>query len=130
MGYRSAPHDMDKASKKKKPLTEERGITTPQKSKHRGDWMTEYPGEFSPSKSQRNSWRSPVTPSTKIHSFSSGSHTPNSKSSKMRKVHEGVPNTGGSAKSFHYTYSASRFGNSSSNGLERSDNRWYQSSRS
>ena len=127
MGYRSAPHDMAKARKKKKPLTEERGITTPQKPKHRGGWMTEHPAESSPLKSKRSSWRSPATPSnrsTKIRSFGSESHTPRFKSSKMSKVHDRTPNSGGSTKAFHHRFSASRFGNSSSDGLGRSYNWW------
>ena len=72
MGYRSAPHDVGKTRRKKRPLTEERGFTTPKKSRSRGGWTTEHPGEFSPSESKWKSWRSPVTPSTKstkIHSF-------------------------------------------------------------
>ncbi|RYR45833.1 hypothetical protein Ahy_A07g031607 isoform A [Arachis hypogaea] len=62
VGHRSAPHDIGKSWKKKKPFTEEKGLTTPRKPKHRGGWMTEHPAEFSPSKSKRSSWRSPATP--------------------------------------------------------------------
>ncbi|CAJ2651400.1 unnamed protein product [Trifolium pratense] len=44
-GHWSAPHDMGKMNKKKRPLTDERGFTTPKKSKRRGGWMTEFPTE-------------------------------------------------------------------------------------
>ncbi|XP_061348783.1 uncharacterized protein LOC133294142 isoform X2 [Gastrolobium bilobum] len=148
MGHRSAPHDVGKARKKNWPPTEERGYTTPKKSKSRGGWMmehpaeggfttpnkfksrggwmTEHPGEFSPSKPKRSSWRSPGTSSTrstKIHSFGGGSHTPSSKSSKAWKDHAGTSKSQGSAKAFHHRFSASRYGNSSSDG-HRNHNWW------
>ncbi|KAK7276547.1 hypothetical protein RIF29_17689 [Crotalaria pallida] len=91
MGYRSAPHDTGKTHQKKRYHTEERENTTPQKSKRRGGWMTEHPGDFSPVKSKRNNWMSPVTPSTEIHSFGSGSHAPNSTSYKFRNAYDGTP---------------------------------------
>ncbi|KAF7815412.1 zinc finger CCHC domain-containing protein 7-like [Senna tora] len=47
MGHKSAPPDMGKARKKKKVLTEDIGVTTPKKSKRRGGWTFEDPGEYS-----------------------------------------------------------------------------------
>lgn len=44
-GHWSAPLDMGKTHKKKRPHTDERGFTTPKKSKRRGGWMTEFPTE-------------------------------------------------------------------------------------
>ncbi|WJX38941.1 hypothetical protein P8452_26548 [Trifolium repens] len=44
-GHWSAPQDMGKMHKKKRPLTDERGFTTPKKSKRRGGWMTEFSTE-------------------------------------------------------------------------------------
>nr|XP_004491144.1 zinc finger CCHC domain-containing protein 7-like isoform X2 [Cicer arietinum] len=124
MGYRSAPHESGEASKKIRPHEEESDIKTPKKSKYKGGWMTEHPGEFSTSNSKREIWRSPVSPHTKNHFFNNGSLS--SKSFKMRNDHDydGTPNSGGSARSFHHRYSASRFGNASSDGFERIYNRW------
>ncbi|KAJ1410274.1 Zinc finger, CCHC-type [Sesbania bispinosa] len=61
MGHRSAPHDVGKTRKKKRPPTEERGFTTPKKSKNRGGWMrehhTEERGFATPKKSKsRGGW--------------------------------------------------------------------------
>ncbi|CAL0315810.1 unnamed protein product [Lupinus luteus] len=126
MGYRSVPHDMGKSYKKKRHYTEERENTTPQKSVHRGDWTTEYPGDFSPVKSKRNGWMSPVTPSTestKLHSFSNGSHSPSSKSYKVRNAYE-TSGSRRSGKAFHHRFSASRFDNSSGDGSGRNYNWW------
>ncbi|XP_057441583.1 uncharacterized protein LOC130733430 isoform X2 [Lotus japonicus] len=64
MGDRSAPHDMGMPYMEKKPLTEERAITTQQPSKHRGGCRVEHLDEMSPSESKRNNWMSPITPST------------------------------------------------------------------
>ncbi|GAU14500.1 hypothetical protein TSUD_250420 [Trifolium subterraneum] len=131
MGYESAPHDNGSYSKKTRYYTEESDIRTPKKSKHRGGWMTEHPGEFSPSNSKRDSWRSPITPctnnSTNSHRYfnnGTASHTSGSKSYKMRNFHDGTPNSEGSARTFHHGYSASRFGNSNSNGFQRNYNEW------
>ncbi|WJX64363.1 hypothetical protein P8452_49152 [Trifolium repens] len=127
MGYESAPHDNGNASKKTRFYTEESDIKTPKKSKHRGGWMTEHPGEFSPSNSKRDSWRSPITPCTNNHHYfnnGTGSHTFGSKSYKMGNFHDGTPNSEGSGRTFHHGYSASRFTNTSSNGFQRNYNGW------
>ncbi|XLR37300.1 hypothetical protein HN51_024059 [Arachis hypogaea] len=127
VGHRSAPHDIGKSWKKKKPFTEEKGLTTPRKPKHRGGWMTEHPAEFSPSKSKRSSWRSPATPpykSSKVHSFRNESYTPKSNSSKIRKFHDPSPTPRRSPHSYQTRFSASRFGHSSSDGYGRSYNWW------
>lgn len=102
-------------------MTEDRGeFSSPnfkEKSKRRGGWMTEDPGEFSPQKF-KNRWMSPATPSSrsgsKIYPFSGGSHIPGSRSSKMWQGHGGSSKSQGSAKAFHHRFSASRFGNPSS----------------
>ncbi|KAF1864197.1 hypothetical protein Lal_00048762 [Lupinus albus] len=126
MGYRSAPHDMGNSYKKKRHYTEERENTTPHKSIHRGDWTTEHPGDFSPVKYKRNGWMSPVTPSTestKLHSFSNGSHSQSSKSYNVRNAYE-TPGSRRSGKAFHHRFSASRFDNSSGDGSGRNYNWW------
>lgn len=105
---------------------DERDFNSPKKFKSRGGWTAEYAGEFSSSKSKRSSWRSPGTPSarsTKIHSRSSGSQTPgwSYKSSQgWQGQQPGASNYQGLAMDFHHRYSASRFGNSSSDGYRRS----------
>ncbi|CAK8566897.1 unnamed protein product [Lathyrus sativus] len=113
MGHWSAPHDMGKMHKTKRPLTDERGLRQTKKSKSRGGWMTEHPGDFSSSKSNRNSWMSAGTPyarSTNMHASGSGSRTPgwSSQSSKAWKgQHSEASNS-----AFQHRYSSSRFGNS------------------
>lgn len=114
MGYTSEPY------------TKESDIKTPKKSKHKGGWMSDHPSEFTPSNSKRDNWRSPVTPctnnSTPNHSFNS-SHNLGSKSF-TRNLHDGTHNSDGLARTFHHGHSASRFGNSNSNGFQRSYNGW------
>ncbi|KAG4909383.1 hypothetical protein AAZX31_20G048200 [Glycine max] len=107
---------------------EQKDYTTPKKSKSRGGWMSEHPEEFFPPMSSRsNGYRSLGTPSSrnnKIHSFGGGSHTPSYKSSKVWNDHAGTSMSQGSARSNHHRFSASRFGNSSSDGHGRNYNWW------
>ncbi|KAL5148504.1 DNA-binding protein HEXBP [Glycine soja] len=174
MGNRSAPNDISGARRKKRSPTEERGFSTPKKSKSRGGWMAEYPTKergfttpkksksrggcttehpseqqdyatpkksksrggwtsehpeefFPPLSSRSKGYRSPGTPSSRndrIHSFGGGSHTPSYKSSKVWNGHTGTSMSQGSARSNHHRYSASRFGNSSSDGHGRNYNWW------
>ncbi|KAJ7964826.1 zinc finger CCHC domain-containing protein 7 isoform X2 [Quillaja saponaria] len=91
MGYQSVPNDMSKARKRRKVHTEERGFTTSKKSKHRGGWVSEDPGDFSPIKYKKNQWRSPATPFAKGNKSSGGSHFRSSRSpKKVQKVHRGT----------------------------------------
>lgn len=106
---------------------EERDYTTPKKSKNRGGWMTEHPGEFSPSSSQRsnqtNAWTA-STRSTQFYAHGSGSHTPSTNySSRVWQGQPGASNYQGPDYAFH-RFSASRFGNSSSDGHWRSYDRY------
>ncbi|PQQ04897.1 protein AIR2 [Prunus yedoensis var. nudiflora] len=117
-GFKSAPHDLNKAHKRKQTQYEERGMTTPQKAKHRGGWIMDDPGDFSPRNGKRNSWKSPATPpSGRVHASSSRS------SKKMWKV-SGSPISQGQSRSFQHRYSASRFSNSSADGIRRSYDWW------
>ncbi|ONI02147.1 hypothetical protein PRUPE_6G179900 [Prunus persica] len=117
-GFKSAPHDLNKAHKRKQTQYEERGMTTPQKTKHRGGWIMDDPGDFSPRNGKRNSWKSPATPpSGRVHASSSRS------SKKMWKV-SGSPISQGQSRSFHHRYSASRFSNSSADGIRRNYDWW------
>ncbi|RDX93330.1 Cellular nucleic acid-binding protein, partial [Mucuna pruriens] len=169
MGNRSAPNDMGRARKKKRPPMEERGFstpkksksrggwiedhsteTTPKKSKSRGGWTAEHPSEqkgyttpkksksrggwkeehheeFFPPMSTRSSFRFSGTPSsrsTNIHSYGSESRTPNYKSSKVWNGHAGTSMSQGSARSNHHRFSASRFGNFSTDGPGRHYKWW------
>ena len=103
-------------------------IPTPQKSKHRGGWITEDPGDFSNRKAKKNSWRSPATPSTKGHKISTltaGGHISSPRASKKSsKVHSGTSMSQGSSKAFQHRYPASRFGNSGNDGMQRNYNWW------
>ncbi|XP_058787291.1 uncharacterized protein LOC131661703 [Vicia villosa] len=101
---------------------EERDFNTPVKFNSRGGWMTEHPGDFSSSKSNRNSWMSAGTAyarSTNMHASGSGSRTPgwSSQSSKAWKgQHSEASNS-----AFQHRYSSSRYGNSNDDGY-RSNN--------
>ncbi|OVA00861.1 zinc finger protein [Macleaya cordata] len=124
-GARSLPHDISKARKKKSIPYEGRGSVTPGKSKHRGGWITDDPGDFPNRKAKPNAWRSPATPTQKVHkTFTSTKkgHVSSSRSpSKKAKLVPGTPSSHGSAKPYYnHRYSASRFGNSSSGGVRRS----------
>ncbi|XP_038706707.1 zinc finger CCHC domain-containing protein 7-like isoform X2 [Tripterygium wilfordii] len=60
-GNSSASKILDKAHKKRRSHHEERSFATPQKSKQRGGWMTERPGDSSRGESRKNHWGSPGT---------------------------------------------------------------------
>ncbi|KAK9280150.1 hypothetical protein L1049_013837 [Liquidambar formosana] len=165
-GFKSAPHDLGKARKRKKTQFEERGITTPHKSKQRGGWIaedpedfpmprkskqrggwitedpgdfpmphrskqrggwvTEDPGDFLHKQAKANSWRSPATPTNKSHKISTltgGGQISSSRSSqKAHQRHSGGSTSQGSAKAFQHRFSASRFGDSSNDGMMRNYN--------
>ncbi|OIV89686.1 hypothetical protein TanjilG_07565 [Lupinus angustifolius] len=55
MGYMSAPHQMGKTRKKKPTLMDERGFTTPKKSKNRGGWISDHYAEESEFTAQKKS---------------------------------------------------------------------------
>lgn len=112
-GIKSAPHDLGKVHKRKKTQHEERGIMTSRKSKQRGGWITDDPGDISYGKPKRNHWRSPGTPSGKAHKISaitSGGHFSSPQSSIKRNS--------------HHRFSASRFDNSGSDGIRRGYDYW------
>ncbi|OVA18883.1 zinc finger protein [Macleaya cordata] len=126
-GARSLPHDIGKARKKKSIHYEGSGSVTPGKSKHRGGWITDDPGDLPNRKAKPNVWRSPATPTQKVHrtsTFTKRGHVSSSRSpSKRAKLVPGTPSSHGSAKPYyHHRYSASRFSNSSSGGVRRSYN--------
>lgn len=104
-GLKSAPPDLGKAHKRKKTKYEERGVTTPRKSKQRGGWVLEDPRDFSNGKATRNNWRSPGTQSGKGHNFISSPQS-------------------STRKNFHHKYGASRFDNSGSYEIRRNYDWW------
>lgn len=93
-GFKSAPQDLGKSRKRRKNKSEEQSNTTPKKSKQRGGWLTDDFEDSSKSKSKKNRWRSPSTPSYKGHQISvltSDGRMSNSQSSKrMYKSHSGM----------------------------------------
>ncbi|KAK3002204.1 hypothetical protein RJ639_020973 [Escallonia herrerae] len=116
---RAVSHDPGKARKRKNNQYEEDFFTSPSKSKHRGGWITEDPGDFTPRKAKWNGWRSPATPSYQ-KKFSAGGHASSSYSSKTAsKLHYGHSSANGSANFYQHRFSASRFGNSSGGGMRR-----------
>ncbi|XP_050213041.1 protein AIR1 [Mercurialis annua] len=138
LGFKSAPQDLNKSRKKRKSKFEEGSNTTPTKSKQRGGWLAEDPEEYSQSKSKKNHWRSPSTPSYKGYKNSFVGQT---SSSSMHKSYSGMSRSPyykkpqnnhsessalhSSASSFHNRYySASRFSNSGSAGF-RDNYTWW-----
>lgn len=90
LGYRSAPNDRSKGHKREKTQNEDSGFTTPQKSRQRGGWITEDPGDFSYSKTKRSRWNSPATPTGRGHKIcavSAVGHISRSQSSRKKSVH-------------------------------------------
>ncbi|KAK2972645.1 hypothetical protein RJ640_003023 [Escallonia rubra] len=116
---RAVSHDPGKARKRKNNQYKEDFFPSPSKSKHRGGWITEDPGDFTPRKAKWNGWRSPATPSYQ-KKISAGGHTSSSYSSKTASnLHYGHSSANGSANFYQHRFSASRFGNSSSSGMRR-----------
>ncbi|KAJ6897141.1 LOW QUALITY PROTEIN: zinc knuckle family protein [Populus alba x Populus x berolinensis] len=140
LGIKSAPHDLVKARKNRKTKSEEKGITTPEKSKRkgchiaehltnssqstpkkskqRGGWIMEDPGDDPGDVSWSNSnnhYKSPSTPSYKGRKSSpmtSGHHMSSSQTFKKNNwSHSGTSAFQGSATPYQHRYSASRFGN-------------------
>jgi hypothetical protein len=126
--FKSVPLDRSKVHKRKKTRNDEKGIATPQKSKHRGGWIVEDPGDFSHRKSEKGSWRSPATPSSKgrkIAGLTAGGHISSSRSSKKSStVRSGSSTSQGWSNGFQHRFSAARFGNSSSEGMQRNYSWW------
>ncbi|PON60672.1 Zinc finger, CCHC-type [Parasponia andersonii] len=94
---KSAPHYLVKDNKKKKNQYEVSHRTTPQKSKHKGGWIMEDPGDFveTYNRRQKKSWLSPATPYSQGHRISTltaGGHLSTSQSSKRSRKYNGNPN--------------------------------------
>ncbi|KAA8544399.1 hypothetical protein F0562_022411 [Nyssa sinensis] len=123
VGVRSVPRDLGKANKNKKTHYEEAGFSMPSKSRQRGGWITEDPGDTSRRKAKVSGWRSPATPTNKrnkISPLSTGGHASSSRSfHRTRKLHFGTPASNGSAEVYQHRFSASRFGNYSNDGMRR-----------
>ncbi|KAI9195946.1 hypothetical protein LWI28_019636 [Acer negundo] len=122
-GIKSAPHDLGKARKRKKPQYDEK-LITPRKSNHRGGWITEDPGDdFSYEKGKRNHWRSPATPSGKGHQISDLSSDGHHHHHHHHHHHLSSPQSS-KKKNYHHRFSASRFDNSGSDGIRRNYDWW------
>ncbi|PON74186.1 Zinc finger, CCHC-type [Trema orientale] len=94
---KSAPHYLVKDHKKKRNQYEVSNRTTPQKSKHKGGWIMEDPGDFveTYNRRQKKSWLSPATPYSQGHRISTltaGGHLSTSQSSKRSRKYYGNPN--------------------------------------
>ncbi|GFZ01528.1 zinc knuckle (CCHC-type) family protein [Actinidia rufa] len=110
---RSVPFDLGSTRKRKKAQYEEE-FTTPPNSKWRGGWITEDPGDLSRGKAKVRGWGSPVTPTNnrnKAYIPLTSGHASSSRSSRK--------DSNGSSKFYQHRYSASRFGNFSSDGMRR-----------
>jgi hypothetical protein len=120
------PLDLSKVRKRKKTRNDEKGITTPQKSKRRGGWIVEDPGDLSHRKSEKGRWRSPATPKGhKIAGLTASGHISSSQSSKKSSTGlYGSSASQGWSKGFQHRFSAGRFGNSGSEGMQRNYSWW------
>ncbi|KAL7174541.1 hypothetical protein ACSBR2_033728 [Camellia fascicularis] len=118
----SVPSDPAKAHKRRKAQCEGE-FTQPSNSKWRGGWITEDPGDLPRGKAKVHGWVSPATPTNmrnKSYTSITGGHSSSSYSSrKTQKFHFGASASNGSSKFYQHRYSASRFGNSSSDGIRR-----------
>lgn len=103
-------------------------INTPQKSNHRGGWIMEHPGDISNGKYQNNSRMFPATPSSrgrKTSNLTAGGHVSRSQSpDRASKFPSGSSKSKGSSNTFQHRFSASRFGNSGPDGMQRNHSWW------
>lgn len=123
-GLKSAPQDLGKAkaNKKKKPQFDNGSPDWSSKSKGRGGWITDDPGDLP----REKKWRSPSTPNAKhkIYGLTNAGEDLSSQSSKKwNKFSSGMSSSQGYAKR-KQSFSASRFGNSSSDGTRRNYDWW------
>ncbi|KAG8371092.1 hypothetical protein BUALT_Bualt13G0050900 [Buddleja alternifolia] len=121
---RSAPHDLGKKPKKKKPQYGE--YTLSPRTKHRGGWTTEHPGDSysNYNTNANNNWSSPATPGDRR---SNGDYSSSSRSSKKPRninFNNHSVSNGSSEYYQHHRFSASRFGNHSNDGMGRNYNWW------
>lgn len=122
---RSVPSDPGKSRKRSK--FQYQGVTTtPSNVKRRGGWITEDPGDLSPGKAKMRGWGpwgSPVTPNNKwnktYYSSNSGHASSSHSSRKTQKLHFEDSASNGPPQFYQHRYSASRFGNFSSDGMRR-----------
>ncbi|XP_058196219.1 uncharacterized protein LOC131312475 isoform X2 [Rhododendron vialii] len=122
---RSVPSEPGKSRKRSK--FQYQGVTTtPSNVKRRGGWITEDPGDLSPGKAKMRGWGpwgSPVTPNDKwnktYYSSNSGHASSSHSSRKTQKLHFGDSESNGPPQFYQHRYSASRFGNFSSDGMRR-----------
>ncbi|XP_021892639.1 zinc finger CCHC domain-containing protein 7-like isoform X2 [Carica papaya] len=118
-GFKSAPSELGK-SKRKRIVYKDGRVTTPQKAKQRGGWISEDP-ETVPRKTKSKHWRSLSRVTKESHKTTKESH----KISTTKSIgHFSSPHSSSSKASYH-RYSSSRFGNySSSNDLRRNYDWW------
>ncbi|GAB4859893.1 hypothetical protein Ancab_011374 [Ancistrocladus abbreviatus] len=125
---KSATQDIGKTRKKEKLRYDEGYLTSSSQSKRKGGWITDDPGDFPWRKVSGSGWRSRATPikNHRISSLTSGGYNSNFRSSKqtLNRFYPGTSNSPGSARTFQQRFSASRFGNSSSDGMRRNYDWW------
>ncbi|KNA22003.1 hypothetical protein SOVF_037800 [Spinacia oleracea] len=124
-GFKSAPQDFGKNHKR---LQFDNGSPNWSSKSNRGrsGWITDHPGDFPPTNDSYG-WRSPSTPNKKhkIFGLTSGGQGSNSQSSKRRsKFSSGTSSSQGYSNPYQHRFSASRFGNSSTDGMRRNYDWW------
>ncbi|XP_073109619.1 uncharacterized protein [Elaeis guineensis] len=115
LGTRSAPHGFANLRKKKSLLDEERKNMSAGRSRIKGGWIVDDPGDLPRKKSKSNGWassRTPVKNSHKNYPLGSGGQYSSSQSSKKHKSFMGTPSPHVSRGNYQHGFSASRFGNS------------------
>ncbi|KAG1333910.1 zinc finger CCHC domain-containing protein 7 [Cocos nucifera] len=116
-GTRSAPQNSANSRKKKSLLDEERKNMSAGRSRIKGGWIVDDPGDLPRKKSKTNGWASPRTPvknSHKNYPLGSGGQYSSSQSSKKHKSFVGTPSPHVARGNYQHGFSASRFGNSHS----------------
>eukprot|EP00268_Persea_americana_P010105 TRINITY_DN1407_c0_g2_i2.p1 TRINITY_DN1407_c0_g2~~TRINITY_DN1407_c0_g2_i2.p1 ORF type:complete len:583 (-),score=135.46 TRINITY_DN1407_c0_g2_i2:529-2277(-) len=111
-GFRSVPHDVgERIQKNKRTPNSERKYMTTGKSKQRGGWITDDPGDLPNRRGKVNGWMSPATPDGKVHS-AVGRFSSSQSSLRKPKGRFGTPSSHDSPKPSMHKFSASRFSNS------------------
>ncbi|CAL9072787.1 unnamed protein product [Musa textilis] len=93
-GTKSVPRDFGKGQRKKNLLYEERWNMTTGKSKIKGGWIVDDPGDLPRKKFRANDYASPMTPRKKSHrnySIGFNGHSSNSNTRKKWKSYTGTP---------------------------------------
>ncbi|KMT04989.1 hypothetical protein BVRB_7g171510 [Beta vulgaris subsp. vulgaris] len=123
-GFQSAPQDF--GNHKRRLQFDNGSPNWSRRSNRRGGWIPDDSDDFQHHNGW-SAWRSPSTPNKKhkIYGLTEGGQGSNSQSSKRwGKSNSGTSSSKGYANSYQHRFSASRFGNSSNDGMRRNHDWW------